>query len=126
MRLLPALALCGASLFSSWLGAVQLTSGTPDYGVLIISRERLEIATACDIGVYLQDQLVSRLFQGQSASYNLPPGEVSVRLGIMGDTGCQPSFEQIRSDRVQIRAGAIHKYRVMLLESGLGLRAVDP
>ena len=97
-----------------------------DYGVLIISRERLEIATACDIGVYLQDQLVSRLFQGQSASYNLPPGEVSVRLGIMGDTGCQPSFEQIRSDRVQIRAGAIHKYRVMLLESGLGLRAVDP
>ena len=63
MRLLPALALCGASLFSSWLGAVELTHGTPDYGVLIISRERLEIATACDIGVYLQDQLVSRLFR---------------------------------------------------------------
>ena len=125
MRLLPALALCGASLFSTWLGAVELTRGTPDYGVLIISRERLEIATACDIGVYLQDQLVSRLFQGQSASYNLPPGEVSVRLGIMGDTGCQPSFEQIRSDRVQIRAGAIHKYRVMLLENGLGLREIS-
>lgn len=126
MRLCPALSLCGAGLFSCWLGAVELSSGTPDYGVLIISRERLEIATACDIGVYLQDQLVSRLFQGQSAAYNLPPGEITVRLGIMGDTGCQPSFEQIRSDRVQIRAGAIHPYRVMLLESGLGLRQVRP
>jgi uncharacterized membrane protein YdfJ with MMPL/SSD domain len=41
-----------------------------DYGVLIISRERLEVATSCEIGVYIQDQLAARLFQEQSTSFN--------------------------------------------------------
>lgn len=101
--------------------AVELTPPPADYGVLIIARDRLQIATACDIGVYLQDQLVSRLYQGESASYSLQPGTVSVRLGIMGSTGCQPAFEQIRSTQVNIRPGAIHRYRVALSPSGLTL-----
>ena len=45
--------------------------------MLIISRERLEVATSCEIGIYLQDQLAARLFQEQSTSFNLPPGNVS-------------------------------------------------
>ncbi len=45
-----------------------------DYAVLIISRERLEVSTSCEIGVYIQDQLSARLLQEQSTSFNLPPG----------------------------------------------------
>lgn len=108
-------------LISLPLPAAELSPAPADYGVLIIARDRLQVATACDIGVYLQDQLVSRLYQGDSAAYTLPPGVVNVRLGIMGSTGCQPAFQQIRSTAVQVRAGAIHKYRIALAPSGLTL-----
>ena len=64
------------SVFSLF-GFLSLFSAVPsvnaagqDYGVLIISRERLEVATSCEIGVYIQDQLAARLFQEQSTSFN--------------------------------------------------------
>ena len=54
-----------------------MTLPTPiDYGVLIVSRERLEVSTPCDIGLYLQGNLTARLYQGQSITLNLPPGKV--------------------------------------------------
>lgn len=92
-----------------------------NYGVLIISRERLEVPTPCDIAVYLQDQLVSRLYQGQSASYNLPPGKVNVRLGTLGGTGCIPAFEQIHGQDISLQAGDILKYRIAQGGNGLYL-----
>lgn len=101
-------------------------SGEPlmNYGVLIISRERLEVATPCDIGIYLQNQLVSRLYQGDSASFNLPAGPVSVRMGMLGGTGCIPAFTQIRGENIQLQAGEIRKYRITLGGNGLHLIAV--
>jgi hypothetical protein len=95
-----------------------------NYGVLIISRERLEVATPCDIGIYLQNQLVSRLYQGDSASFNLPAGPVSVRMGMLGGTGCIPAFTQIRGENIQLQAGEIQKYRIALTGNGLHLIAV--
>ncbi|MFZ3183784.1 MAG: hypothetical protein WA173_06545 [Pseudomonas sp.] len=92
-----------------------------DYGVLIISRERLEVATPCDIGIYLQNQLVTRLYQGQSASFNLPPGQLSIRMGMLGGTGCIPAFEQIRGEHIELKAGEIRKYRIALGGNGLYL-----
>jgi hypothetical protein len=92
-----------------------------NYGVLIISRERLEVATPCDIGIYLQNQLVARLYQGQSASFNLPAGKVSVRMGMLGGTNCIPAFTQIRSEDIQLQAGEIRKYRIALGGNGLYL-----
>ena len=83
----------------SLLGFLGLFAAIPsvhaageDYGVLIISRERLEVATSCEIGVYIQDQLSARLFQEQSASFNLPPGTVSLRLKLLPGqvVGCSP------------------------------------
>lgn len=102
------------------------TVGEPlmSYGVLIISRERLEVATPCDIGIYLQNQLVSRLYQGDSASFNLPAGPVSVRMGMLGGTGCIPAFTQIRGENIQLQAGEIRKYRIALGGNGLHLIAV--
>ncbi len=92
-----------------------------DYGVLIISRDRLEVATPCDIGIYLQNQLVTRLYQGQSASFNLPPGQLSIRMGMLGGTGCIPAFEQIRGEHIELKAGEIRKYRIALGGNGLYL-----
>lgn len=92
-----------------------------DYGVLIISRDRLEVATPCDIGIYLQNQLVTRLYQGQSASFNLPPGQLSIRMGMLGGTGCIPAFEQIRGEHIEMKAGEIRKYRIALGGNGLYL-----
>lgn len=92
-----------------------------NYAVLIISRDRIEVATPCDIGIYLQDQLVTRLYQGQSASFNLPPGKQSVRMGMLGGTGCIPAFEQIRGESIELKAGEIRKYRIALGNNGLYL-----
>lgn len=45
-------------LFSS---VAPVIADNNDYSVLIISRERLEVATTCEIGIYFHDQLVGRL-----------------------------------------------------------------
>ncbi|WP_235981443.1 hypothetical protein [Aquipseudomonas ullengensis] len=92
-----------------------------DYGILVISRERLEVSTACDIGLYLQGNLTARLYQGQSITLNLPPGDVLVRLGLLGGGHCQPQFEQLRSQTLQLSAGQVHKYRIAMSQSGLYL-----
>jgi hypothetical protein len=89
--------------------------------VLIISRERLEVATPCDIGIYLQDQLVSRVYQGESVSFNLPAGPISIRMGMLGGTGCIPAFEQIRGVNISLKAGEIRKFRIALGGNGLDL-----
>ncbi len=88
------------------------------YAVLIISRERLEVASPCEFGVYLQDQLAARLFQGQSVSFNLPPGEVSVRLGMIGTESCQAGITPLDSQRLSLTAGEIRRYRIGLSPSG--------
>lgn len=67
----------------SLLGLASLplwANASEDYGVLIISRERLEVPTNCEIGLYVNDQLAGRLFQEQATSFNFPPGQISLRL----------------------------------------------
>ena len=99
-----------------------MTLPTPiDYGVLIVSRERLEVSTPCDIGLYLQGNLTARLYQGQSITLNLPPGQVQVRLGQLGGHQCQPRFEQLRSQTLQIPTGEVLKYRIAMDSLGLQL-----
>ena len=98
-------------------------SSTPaiNYAVLIITRDRLEVATPCDIGIYLQDQLVARLYQGQATSFNLPAGKLSIRMGMLGGIGCIPAFEQIRGEHIELKAGEVRKYRIVLGNNGLYL-----
>ncbi|MGN8261544.1 hypothetical protein ACLEJW_19725 [Pseudomonas sp. SMSB3] len=111
------------------LGALVLAppvsaEGNEGYGVLIISRERLEVATSCEIGVYLNDQLSGRLFQEQATSFNLPPGPVDVRLRLLPGQmpGCAPGIEDQRSTRLTLQAGQISKYRIAMGHQGLELR----
>jgi len=112
------------------LGGVPLAPAMADnpqgYGVLIVSRERLEVGTSCEIGLYMQDQLVGRLFPEQTLSYNLPPGPLVVRLQILPGQapGCSPGIvgEQ-RSTTLTLQAGDIRKYRIAAGPNGLYLKA---
>lgn len=111
------------------LGALALAppasaQGNADYSVLIISRERLEVATPCEIGIYLNDQLSGRLFQEQSTSFNLPPGPVDVRLRLLPGQapGCAPGIENQRHVRLELQAGQISKYRIAMDATGLTLK----
>ncbi|MBK5003253.1 hypothetical protein IAE37_005529 [Pseudomonas sp. S31] len=101
--------------------------GNSDYGVLIISRERLEVATSCEIGIYLNDQLAGRLFQEQSTSFNLPPGSVDVRLRLLPGQvpGCAPGVEDQRSTRLTLHAGQISKYRIAVSPAGFELKRAN-
>ncbi|WP_060510467.1 hypothetical protein [Pseudomonas sp. NBRC 111124] len=101
--------------------------GNSDYSVLIISRERLEVATSCEIGVYLNDQLSGRVFQEQSTSFNLPPGPVDVRLRLLPGQmpGCAPGIEDQRSTRLNLQAGQISKYRIAMGHNGLELKRAN-
>lgn len=115
------------SLFSmlGLLAAAPAASAAgEDYGVLIISRERLEVATSCEIGLYIQDQLAGRLFQEQSASFNLPPGKVSLRLKLLPGQapGCSPGLLAPGSQDISLRAGDVVKYRIAMSESGIYLK----
>ncbi|MGE8066431.1 hypothetical protein [Pseudomonas sp. NPDC089569] len=95
-----------------------------DYGVLIISRERLEVATSCEIGVYIQDQLAARLFQEQSTSFNLPPGTFSLRLKLLPGQapGCNPGMLAPGSQDITLRAGDVQKYRIAMTQQGMYLK----
>ena len=98
-----------------------------DYGVLIISRERLEVATPCEIGIYMQDQLVGRLYQEESRSFNLPAGTITVRLRVLpGQTpGCSPGMEAQNNTSLKINAGDILKYRIATGPNGMYLKRAD-
>jgi hypothetical protein len=101
----------------STLAVVPVASadGPNGYAILIISRQTLQVSTSCEIGVYVNDQLVTRLFQEDDTSLNLPPGDVSVRLRrLPGQTpGCESSgITPATAIRIKLRAGDILKYSI--------------
>ena len=91
------------------------------YALLIVSRERLAVATPCEIGLYLHDQLAARLYQGQSVAFNLPPGEVSLRLGIVGTGTCQAGIGPLGGHRLRLQGGEVRRLRIALGSAGLYL-----
>jgi len=56
--------------FAGLLACASWAHADQDYGVLIISRERLQLYTSCEIGIYMQDQPGGRLYQEESLSFN--------------------------------------------------------
>ena len=109
------------------LCAAASPASAEDYAVLIISRERLEVATPCEIGVYIQDQLSARLFQEQSTSFNLPPGNVSLRLKLLPGQapGCNAGLLAPGSQDIRLKAGDVVKYRIAMSESGMYLKPAE-
>lgn len=113
--------------FIGLLASASLAQADQDYGVLIISRERLEVVTPCEIGIFMDDQLVGRLFQEQSTSFNLPAGDISVRLRVLPGQrpGCSPGMEAQNNSRLHINAGDVLKYRIASGPNGMYLKKAD-
>jgi hypothetical protein len=113
--------------FIGLLASASWAQADQDYGVLIISRERLEVATPCEIGIFLQDQLVGRLFQEESVSFNLPAGDQSVRLRVLPSQmpGCSPGIEAQNNTRIHMNSGEIAKYRIASGPNGMYLKRAD-
>ena len=112
------------SLLAGLLGVAataQMPALAESDALLIVSRERLIVATPCEIGLYLHERLAARLFPGQSAAFNLPPGEVSLRLATLGGDDCQPGIRLPDSQRLSLRAGQVSRYRIAQGEAGLYL-----
>ena len=107
--------------------AAPLASAAEDYAVLIISRERLEVSTNCEIGLYLNDQLAGRLFQEQATSFNLAPGTVSLRLKLLPGqaAGCLPGLLAPPAQNITLKAGDVRKLRIAQGPDGMYLKAAD-
>ena len=111
--------------FLSLFAALPQANATgEDYAVLIISRERLEVPTSCEIGVYIQDQFAGRLLQEQSASFNLQHGTFSIRLKLEPSQvpGCKPGMLAPPAQEISLKAGDVVKYRIAASAKGLYLR----
>jgi hypothetical protein len=104
--------------------AAPMASAAEDYAVLIISRERLEVPTNCEIGLYIQDQLAGRLFQEQATSFNLPAGNVSLRLKLLPgqSPGCLPSLLAPPAQNITLKAGDVRKLRIAQGPDGMYLK----
>ena len=115
---LSLVSLLGLASLPLWANAAQ------DYGVLIISRERLEVPTNCEIGIYIDDQLAGRLFQEQSLSFNLPAGNVGIRLKVLPGQapGCLPGMLVPPAQQFTLKAGDVLKYRMALGKQGVYLK----
>ena len=105
--------------------AAPMASADQDYAVLIISRERLEVPTNCEIGLYIQDQLAGRLYQEQATSFNLPAGDVSLRLKLLPGqaAGCLPGLLAPPAQNITLKAGDVRKLRIAQGPDGMYLKA---
>ncbi|MGV8920843.1 MAG: hypothetical protein ACOH2R_24210 [Pseudomonas sp.] len=112
------------SILSLLASAPWAIASAQDYSVLIVSRERLEVATSCEIGLYIQDQLVGRLFQEQSTSFNLAPGKITVRLRILPSRvpGCAPGMDVPPAVAIDLKPGDIRKYSIAMGSKGMYLK----
>ncbi|EIK96570.1 hypothetical protein PMM47T1_11602 [Pseudomonas sp. M47T1] len=114
----------GLMTLSLWANAESIQ----DYSVLIVSRERLEVGTPCELGIYIGDNKVGRLFQEQEVSFNLPPGRVVVRL--MQEPGqapgCAPGLPAANATAIDLHAGQVQKYRIANGPNGMYLKLAPP
>ena len=106
------------------LAASPAVQADQDYGVLIISRERLEVPTNCEVGVYIDNQLAGRLFQEQTLAFNLPPATVGIRLKLLPGQapGCLPGMLVPPAQQFSLKAGDVRKYRIALGKDGMYLK----
>jgi hypothetical protein len=65
----------------------RLQPATDALGELLVSRDE-NAANACDIELYVQNELVAQLAPGQSVSVPVPAGEIAVRVAQHGSGYC--------------------------------------
>ncbi|NMZ42525.1 hypothetical protein [Pseudomonas proteolytica] len=117
----------GLASLLSLFAAVPQASAAEDYAVLIVSRERLEVPTNCEIGLYVNDQLAGRLFQEQATSFNFPEGKVSLRLKLLPGQapGCLPGLLAPKAQEITLKAGDVRKLRIAQGADGMFLKGAN-
>ncbi len=114
---LPALAADPQPASGGW---AQPDPAPIGYAVLNVSRERVESGTACDVGLYVHDELVGNLQPGASLALNLQPGAVDVRLAPNGPgDACRNGMTILAGQTLTLRAGEIRNLRITLGAGGL-------
>ncbi|MEH3022849.1 MAG: hypothetical protein PGN19_08970 [Pseudomonas oryzihabitans] len=105
------------------LGQVaQGGAGQP--GILMITRGDAYSGSGCDIGLMIQGRLAGILMAGQSASFNLPPGEVAVSLTSSGPGACAAPMASAVSQSILLTPGEIRQYRIIATEAGYRLAPI--
>ncbi|MFO2463386.1 hypothetical protein OOJ96_07515 [Pseudomonas sp. 15FMM2] len=114
----------GLAGLMSLLATAPMARAAEDYAVLIISRERLEVPTNCEIGLYVNDQLAGRLFQEQATSFNFPEGRVSLRLKLLPGQapGCLPGMLAPKAQEIDLKPGDVRKLRIAQGTDGMYLK----
>ena len=107
---------CSASVF-----AQVPQGGTGQPGILMVTRGDAYSGSGCDIGLIIQGRLATTLMAGQSASFNLPPGEVSVSLTSSGPGACAAPMASSVSQSILLAPGEIKQYRIIATEAGYRL-----
>jgi hypothetical protein len=120
--------LAGALATYASLACAQ-TINNPSAGnspsVVMITRGDTATTSACDVGVYLKNELAARLMAGQSVSFNLPPGETTVTLRSLGTGYCATPMASTKSQSLLLTPGEIKQYRVIQSEQGYFLAPVE-
>ena len=69
----------------------------------------------------LAAQCRSNLVQGQSVELNLPPGRVSVRLGLLDAAPCRAGMGVQEPQTITLQAGMVSRYELGMNDHGLYL-----
>jgi len=96
-------------------------SGAGQPGILMITRGDAYSGSGCDIGLVIQGRLAGTLMAGQSASFNLPPGEVTVSLTSSGPGACAAPMASAVPQSILLAPGEIKQYRIIGTEAGYRL-----
>ncbi|MCY1208659.1 hypothetical protein D9M72_202930 [compost metagenome] len=81
------------------------------FGELLISRDE-NASNACDIELYVQNELVARVAPGQSVSVPVPAGAVSLRVAQQGSGHCADQFADISQSAI-IEPGEVRHLRIV-------------
>lgn len=80
-------------------------------GELLVSRDE-HAANACDIELYVQNELVAQIAPGQSVSIPVPAGEIAVQVAQNGSGYCSDKATGIPQSAI-IQPGEVRHLRIV-------------
>lgn len=110
---LAALMLATTAVFaaSEAILSPPLQPAPDNIGELLISRDE-NTPNACDIDLYVQNELVAKIAPGQSLSIPVPAGEVALRVAQDGSGYCAGKFVGGPQSAI-IQPGEVRHFRIV-------------
>ncbi|MBM7060861.1 hypothetical protein JQX08_09090 [Pseudomonas sp. UL073] len=88
---------------------------------LVVTRPRELPLNACDVGLFVQNQLAARLHPGDSISIAVPSGELALGVAQVGSAYCAASRQHIRGQSTLVEPGARLHYLIDVDSDGVFL-----